>query len=269
MTDEIAQIRKTAPTTLVYKEAPKPVPAHILNRGEYDQIGEEVARNVPEFLPPMTDEMPKNRLGLAMWLVDPAHPLTARVAVNRFWQHVYGIGLVKTSEDFGSQGSVPSHPKLLDNLAVEFRESGWDMKKIMKRMVMTAAYRQSSTVTPELAKKDPENRLLARGPRHRMDAEMLRDQALALSGLLVDKIGGPSVKPPQPDGLWKSVGYSGSNTVNFVADEADEKIHRRDALHVHQANSACSAAEHVRCPQSGGLARCVASGPILRFRPSC
>lgn len=227
MTDEIAKIRQTAPTTLVYKEAANPVPSHILNRGEYDQVGEEVARNVPEFLPPMTDEMPRNRLGLAMWLVDPSHPLTARVAVNRLWQHVYGIGLVKTSEDFGSQGSVPSHPKLLDNLAVEFRESGWDIKKIMKRMVMTAAYRQSSTVTPELAKKDPENRLLARGPRHRLDAEMLRDQALALSGLLVDKIGGPSVKPPQPDGLWKSVGYSGSNTVNFVADEGDDKIHRR------------------------------------------
>lgn len=227
MSDKQNEIRNSAPTTLVYIEADKPVPSHILNRGEYDQLGEEVARDVPGFLPPMTEEMPKDRLGLAMWLTDASHPLTARVAVNRLWQHVFGVGLVKTSEDFGSQGSVPSHPKLLDNLAVEFRENGWDMKKLMKRMVMSTAYQQSSAVTPELVKKDPENRLLARGPRHRLDAEMLRDQALALSGLLVDKQGGPSVKPPQPDGLWKAVGYSGSNTVNFKADEGDEKVHRR------------------------------------------
>lgn len=227
MTDRQAEIRKTSPTTLVYKEAAKPVAAHILERGEYDQIGEEVTRDVPGFLPPMTEEMPKDRLGLAMWLLDTSHPLTARVAVNRYWQHVFGVGLVKTSEDFGSQGSVPSHPKLLDNLAIEFRESGWDIKKLMKRMVMTSAFQQSSQLTPELVSKDPENRLLARGPRYRLDAEALRDQALAMSGLLVDKIGGPSVKPPQPDGLWKAVGYSGSNTVQFKADEGHEKVHRR------------------------------------------
>lgn len=227
MTDKQADLKKNAPTTLVYKEAAKPVPSHILIRGEYDQLGDEVPRDVPAFLPPMTEEMPKDRLGLAMWLLDPGHPLTARVAVNRYWQHVFGVGLVKTSEDFGSQGSVPSHPQLLDNLAIEFREGGWDIKQMMKRLVMTSAYRQSSTITPELFKKDPENRLLARGPRHRLDAEALRDQALALSGLLVDKIGGPSVKPPQPDGLWKAVGYSGSNTVQFKADEGHEKVHRR------------------------------------------
>ncbi|MFA8018311.1 PSD1 and planctomycete cytochrome C domain-containing protein [Bremerella cremea] len=227
LTDQRSSVVKDSPTTLIYKEAAKPVKAFILERGEYDQIGEEVTREVPSFLPPMTEEMPRDRLGLAMWLLAPNHPLTARVAVNRYWQHVFGTGLVKTSEDFGSQGSVPSHPQLLDNLAVEFRENGWDIKRLMKRMVMTAAYRQSSDISPEMAKRDPENRLLARGPRFRLDAESLRDQALAVSGLLVDTVGGPSVKPPQPDGLWKAVGYSGSNTVQFKADEGHEKIHRR------------------------------------------
>ncbi|MBI1248106.1 DUF1553 domain-containing protein [bacterium] len=227
MTDKRESVKKDSPTTLVYKEAAKPVTANILERGEYDHPGEEVTRQVPSFLPPMTEEMPKDRLGLAMWLLDPNHPLTARVAVNRFWQQAFGVGLVKTSEDFGAQGSVPTHPQLLDNLAVEFRESGWDMKALMKRLVMTAAYRQSSDLSPELAKRDPENRLLARGPRFRLDAEMLRDQALAVGGLLVDEIGGPSVKPPQPDGLWKAVGYSGSNTVQFKPDQGHEKIHRR------------------------------------------
>ena len=168
-----------------------------------------------------------DRLGLAQWLVSADHPLTARVAANRLWQQVFGTGLVKTAEDFGSQGAQPSHPQLLDWLAVQFRTEGWDVKQFMKRLVMSATYRQSSFVTPELRNRDPENRLLARGPRYRLDAEMLRDQALFVSGLLVEQPGGPSVKPPQPDGLWFAVGYSGSNTVRFQADSGPQKVHRR------------------------------------------
>jgi hypothetical protein len=164
---------------------------------------------------------------LAQWLTDPGHPLTARVAVNRFWQQMFGVGLVKTSEDFGSQGERPSHPKLLDWLAVQFMAEGWDVKKTMKRIVLSSAYRQSSRITAQLLEVDPENRLISRGPRFRLDAEMLRDQALAHANLLNRKIGGPSVKPPQPDGLWFAVGYSGSNTVRFKADQGDERVHRR------------------------------------------
>jgi hypothetical protein len=166
-------------------------------------------------------------LGLAQWLVDPGHPLTARVAVNRFWLQVFGTGIVKTAEDFGSQGDVPSHPGLLDWLAVQFIEDGWDIKATMKRLVLSSTYRQSSRWTPELAQRDPENRLLARGPRYRLDAEMLRDQALAVSGLLVRTMGGPGVKPPQPDGLWFAVGFTSSNTARFKADAGSEKVHRR------------------------------------------
>src|SRR5262249_19287097 len=160
---------------------------------------------------------PVNRLGLARWLVAPNHPLTARVAVNRLWLQAFGTGIVKTAEDFGSQGEPPSHPELLDWLAVQFREEGWDVQRMMKRLVMSAAYRTSSRVTPENLAKDSENRLLSRGPRYRLDAEMLRDQALYASGLLVEHVGGPSVKPPQPSGLWEAVGYTSSNTAKFVA----------------------------------------------------
>ncbi|QDT35554.1 PSD1 and planctomycete cytochrome C domain-containing protein [Thalassoglobus polymorphus] len=214
-------------TTLIWKEKAKPVPAHILTRGEYDQPGEEVSRRTPEFLPPMAEGLPNDRMGLAQWLISREHPLTARVTINRFWQQFFGTGLVKTSEDFGSQGEQPSHPQLLDWLAVQFMNDNWDVKKSMKRIVMSATYQQSSKVSPELVKKDPENRLLARGPRFRLDAEMLRDQALFVSGLMVQKFGGESVKPPQPDGLWFAVGYSGSNTVKFKADTGPEKVHRR------------------------------------------
>jgi hypothetical protein len=175
-------------------------------------------------LPP---DVPRNRLSLARWLVSPEHPLMARVAVNRFWQQVFGTGLVKTAEDFGSQGEPPSHVRLLDWLAVQFREDGWDVKKTMKRIVTSATYRQSARVTKDRLAKDPANRLLSRGPRFRLDAEVLRDQALFVSGLLAEKIGGPSVKPPQPAGLWEAVGYTGSNTVKFVADTGHEKVHRR------------------------------------------
>lgn len=221
------KLRTEIPTTLVWKELDKPRQAHVLTRGQYDQPGEPVERDTPAFLPGFPSDAPKDRLGLATWLALPEHPLTARVAVNRFWQQIFGIGLVKTSEDFGSQGEPPSHPELLDWLAVDFRESGWDVKRLLKTMVMSDAYRRSSRATAEAIEIDPANRLLARGPRFRLDAEVLRDQALALSGLLVDKQGGPSVKPPQPDGLWLAVGYSGSNTVRFKGDQGDDKIYRR------------------------------------------
>jgi hypothetical protein len=222
-----AQIEKDIPATLVFKERATPRPAYILKRGEYDQRGEQVGRDTPRFLPPLPEKAPRDRLGLAQWLLAPDHPLTARVEVNRLWQQCFGTGLVKTAEDFGTQGESPSHPHLLDWLAVQFREDGWDIKKMMKRIVMSATYRQSSRVTKDRLAKDPNNRLLSRGPRFRLDAEMLRDQALFVSGLLVEKLGGPSVKPPQPAGLWEAVGYTGSNTKNFVPDHGHEKVHRR------------------------------------------
>ncbi|RUL87359.1 PSD1 and planctomycete cytochrome C domain-containing protein [Tautonia sociabilis] len=221
------ELEDSIPTTLVWKEMAEPKPAYILNRGEYDQRGEQVGRAVPAFLPPMPDGAPKDRLGLARWLVDPSHPLTARVAANRFWQQVFGVGLVKTSEDFGAQGEPPSHPKLLDWLAVQFQEDGWDVKQFMRRLVTSSTYRQTSRITPELLAKDPKNRLYARGPRFRLDAETIRDQALYVSGLLFEEVGGPSVKPPQPAGLWEAVGYTSSNTAKFVADTGREKVHRR------------------------------------------
>ena len=224
---ERTEFDATIPTTLIWKEKDKPEPAYLLKRGEYDQPGEEQSRRTPTALPPMPEGVSNDRLGLAHWLVDPRHPLTARVTVNRFWQQFFGTGLVKTSEDFGSQGQPPSHPELLDWLAVQFIQDGWDVKKTLKRMVMSQAYRQSARVTDEKLAKDRENRLISRGARFRLDAETLRDQALFVSGLLVEKIGGPSVKPPQPDGLWFAVGYSGSNTVRFKPDEGAEKIHRR------------------------------------------
>jgi len=222
------KILEQASTTMIFREKPgEPKPAFILKRGEYDQRGEKVARAVPAFLPPLPPGAPANRLGLAQWLIAPNHPLTARVAVNRFWLQVFGTGIVKTAEDFGAQGEPPSHPELLDWLAIQFRGDGWDVKRFMKRLVMSAAYRQSSRVTPETLAKDPANRLLARGPRFRLDAEMVRDQALFTSGLLVETVGGPSVKPPQPSGLWEAVAYTDSNTAHFTADTGIARVHRR------------------------------------------
>ena len=232
--EALARLRKARsdldrqiPTTLIFRERKEPKPAFVLYRGEYDKPRERVQRATPAILPPMKPEYPKNRLGFALWLVDRSHPLTARVTVNRFWQQLFGVGIVKTAEDFGVQGEPPSHPKLLDWLAVDFQDHGWDVKRFMRSLVTSSVYRQSSRVTPELYRRDPENRLLARGPRFRLDAEMLRDQALAVSGLLCLKMGGPSVKPPQPDGLWFAVGYSGSNTVRFKKDSGHDKVHRR------------------------------------------
>ncbi len=218
-------INAAMPVTYIYRESGTPRQARILKRGEYDQPGDPVGRDVPAFLRPARPI--KTRLEMAEWLLSPEHPLTARVAVNRYWQQVFGVGLAKTAEDLGVQGEQPSHPELLDWLAVEFRESGWDVKHLFRLLVTSRAYRQSAKQTKELAARDPENRLLARGPRHRLDAEVLRDQALAVSGLLTERLGGPSVKPPQPPGLWRAVAYVASNTANFVADKGAEKVFRR------------------------------------------
>ena len=220
-------IARRGATTLVMQERADQSPvAHILKRGQYDQPGAEVAPNVPAVLPPMAASLPRNRLGLANWLVDPANPLTARVTVNRFWQELFGTGIVKTAEDFGSQGEPPVNPELLDWLAVELRDSGWDVKHIFKLMVTSAAYRQAAVVSPEKIQKDPDNRLLSRGPRFRMDAEMVRDYALSASGLLRAQVGGPSVKPYQPERIWETVAMDQSNTRFYKADP-DEKEYRR------------------------------------------
>jgi hypothetical protein len=194
------------PTTMVMSELPQPRATHVLVRGQYDRPGERVEPGVPGCLPPWPSRAPLNRLGLAKWLVDPANPLTARVEANRLWQMFFGAGLVKTVEDFGSQGERPSHPELLDWLATELVRSDWDVKSLIRIIVTSASYRQSSRMSRELLDRDPENRLLARGPRLRLSAEMIRDQALALSGLLVERLGGPSVKPYQPPGLWSELG---------------------------------------------------------------
>ena len=195
-------LEASAPASMVMKELPTPRDAFLLVRGEYDKKGDAVRAGLPAVLPPLPAGSPTNRLGLARWLVDPANPLTARVWVNRQWEKFMGTGLVKTTENFGSQADHPSHPELLDWLATEFVRLGWDMKALQKVLVLSAAYQQSSKVSPELAARDPENRLLARGPRFRLPGELVRDQALAVSGLLVGKIGGPSVRPYMPAGVW-------------------------------------------------------------------
>jgi mono/diheme cytochrome c family protein len=237
------------PTLMIMEETPQPRPTSLLKRGAYDAPGEKVERGVPATLPPLRRggrgeaariAPTSNRLDFARWLVSAEHPLTGRVAVNRFWQTLFGAGLVRTTEDFGTQGELPSHPELLDWLAVEFRDghgtgsgsdlvgvgqrdrrgnqlatargtvpAAWDVKALLKTMVMSATYRQSSKITPQSQQRDPDNRLLARGPRFRLPAEMIRDQALFVSGLLVEKLGGPSVKPYQPDGLYKDMAFSG------------------------------------------------------------
>jgi len=213
-------------SSLIAQERPVPAFAYVLKRGNYAARQERVEADTPHFLPPLPAGVPHDRLALANWLATPEQPLFARVAVNRMWQEIFGAGLVESSGDFGVMGDRPSHPKLLDWLAVEFRESGWDVKHMYKRMVMSATYRQSARVTPELLAKDPANRLLARGPRFRMDAEMLRDSALAVSGLLVDKIGGPPVKPYQPGGLWQEVAMVASNTRDYAPDHGED-LYRR------------------------------------------
>jgi hypothetical protein len=226
LTDEQNAVRARGTIAHVMNESTNAPEAYLLSRGEYDKRRDKVTPEIPSSLPAMPAELPRNRLGLAQWLMRPEHPLTARVTVNRFWQEIFGTGLVKTSGDFGVAGEMPSHPELLDWLAVEFRESGWNVKKFFRLLVTSATYRQAATVTPEKISRDPQNRLLSRGPHFRMDAEMIRDCALAASGLLVDKIGGASVKPYQPDGVWKAVAIPLSDTSKYIRDDG-EKLYRR------------------------------------------
>jgi len=209
---QAAELQKQFPTTPVMRELPPPRQrtTHVLLKGNFLNPGDVVEPQVPAAFHPLRPELPRNRLGLALWLLDERNPLTARVAVNRFWAQLFGRGIVETEEDFGTQGTPPSHPELLDWLAVEFRKS-WDVKALLRLMVTSAAYRQSSAVTPDLLRRDPYNRLISRGPRFRLEAEMVRDQALALAGLLSRKIGGPSVYPPQPEGLWRAA-FNGDRT---------------------------------------------------------
>jgi len=223
----LSRIDAGTPTTLVMAEKPEPPKATLLLRGEYEQKGEEVTAAVPAFLNKFETDLPANRLGLAQWLVHPQHPLTARVAVNRIWQELFGIGLVKTADDFGTQGENPSHPELLDFLANSFVKSGWDVKALYRTIMLSETYRQSSRIPEGMAKRDPENRLLARGSRYRLDAEVIRDQALAASGLIDPAVGGPSVKPYQPAGIWEAVGYTNSNTQTFLQDYGPSAEHRR------------------------------------------
>jgi hypothetical protein len=222
METERRAIRKRGAVSLVMEERKdREAFAHLLHRGMYDAPREKLEANTPSALPPMGASMPRNRMGLAQWLVDAGNPLTARVTVNRFWQEVFGTGFVKTADDFGAQGEPVVNQELLDWLAVEFRESGWDVKRLFRLMVTSAAYRQEARATEEKLEKDPDNRLLSRGPRFRMDGEMLRDQALAVSGLLRGGIGGPSVKPYQPEGVWEAVAMKESDTRSYKQDAGD------------------------------------------------
>ncbi|MCA9239032.1 MAG: DUF1553 domain-containing protein [Planctomycetales bacterium] len=223
---ERQDISLRAKKTHVMHESSAAPEAFVLFRGEYDQRRERVTPDTPGFLPRMPSDLPRNRLGFAQWLVSPEHPLTARVTVNRFWQEIFGEGLVSTAGDFGMAGAPPTHPELLDWLAVEFQESGWDVKRLMRLLLTSSTYRQAARVTPEKREHDSKNTLLSRGPRFRMDAEMVRDNALAVSGLLVSQIGGPSVRPYQPPGVWEAVAMPGSNTRNYVTDRA-EGLYRR------------------------------------------
>ena len=233
-------IDKAIPTSMVMQDGAGRE-TFVLKRGEYDKKMDKVTAGVPAFLPPLPKDAPANRLGLARWLVDPAQPLTSRVTVNRYWQMFFGTGLVKTAEDFGSQAEPPSHPELLDWLAVEFTEPSfsppskkaeapWSVKRLVRLIVTSAAYRQASKVTKELHGRDPENRLLARGPRFRLQAEFIRDQALAVSGLLNAEIGGKSVSPYQPAGLWQELASRGDSrnwTAQFFEQSHGKDLYRR------------------------------------------
>jgi hypothetical protein len=221
--NQIAEIDKTIPVTMVMAEMSPRRVTHVLKRGQYDQPGDAVEPGVVELFPNVPTQT-ANRLDLARWMTHPNHPLTARVAVNRWWEMLFGAGLVETVEDFGIQGALPSHPELLDWLATELVRQKWDTRAILKQIVLSATYRQSSNVTPELLERDPKNRWLAHGPRHRLPAETVRDNALAISGLLVSKVGGPSVKPYQPEGLWEDVSVERRDK---YAPDLGEGLYRR------------------------------------------
>jgi mono/diheme cytochrome c family protein len=219
--------QKRIPTTMVMTEMAKPRETFILGRGDYRNQGDKVQPGVPAMLPALPKDAPLNRLTLAKWLVDPGHPLTARVAVNRFWQQYFGLGIVKTQEDFGVQGEPPSNPELLDWLATELVRTNWDVRAMQRLIVTSATYRQSSKVTPALLEKDPENRLLARGPRVRLPAELIRDTALAAGGLLDDRIGGPSVEPYQPPGLWEEMAFGEGFSGQHYEQSHGKDLYRR------------------------------------------
>jgi mono/diheme cytochrome c family protein len=223
-----AELDKQIPLTFIFTDQPKMRDSFVMQRGAYDSPGEKVERGTPAFLPPLAVAEGKvpDRLDLAKWLVSADHPLTPRVAANRLWQQLFGVGLVKTSEDFGLQGEPPAHPDLLDWLAAEYRESGWDTRHMVRLLVNSRAFRRASDVKPEQLAADPENRLLARGPRFRLDAEQIRDNALAVSGLLVRTLGGKGVKPYQPPNIWEPVGFGGSNT-RFYKQDSGEALYRR------------------------------------------
>jgi hypothetical protein len=245
--EEQLAIRKRGTVAYVMNERTNAPEAHVLFRGAYDQRREPVGAATPEFLPPLPGDLARNRLGFAQWLLRPENPLPARVTVNRFWQELFGTGLVKTAGDFGVSGEPPSHPELLDWLAVDFRDHNWDVKRIFKLMVMSATYRQSAANSPEKIERDPENRLLARGPRFRMDAEMIRDSALAASGLLVAKIGGPSTRPYQPPGIWDQVGMPEGDTRNYVQDHGDN-LYRRSVYTFWKRQAAPASLEILNAP---------------------
>lgn len=233
---KVAALNKQVVTCMVMQEQPKPRPTYLLMRGHYasPDKSEVITPNVPKVFPPLPESAPKNRLGLAQWLVSDEHPLTSRVTVNRYWTMIFGRGIVSTPMDFGSQGAWPTHPELLDWLAVDFRENGWNVKRTWKQILMSATYRQSSRLTPELREADPNNELLARGPRFRLQGEMIRDASLAVSGLLNDEIGGRGAKPYQPAGLWNEVSLSGN--VRFKADTG-ENLYRK-SMYIYWKRSA-------------------------------
>jgi hypothetical protein len=229
---QLAELKKQAAsqTVMVMQEMKDRRSTFLLKRGQYDQHGDEVTAGTPAFLPPLAEDASPDRLGLARWIIDPANPLTARVTVNRFWQMLFGNGLVASAEDFGTQGELPTHPQLLDWLACEFVDSGWDVKGMIRLLVTSTTYRQVSVVSSQHREKDPANRLLARGARFRISAEAIRDNALAVSGLLVSRTGGPSVKPYQPKGLWLE-----TSNRPYVQDSGS-KLYRR-SLYVYWKRS--------------------------------
>ena len=223
--DQENELVSTIDEIMVMGDLPEPRPTFVLDRGAYDAPAEQVEPSTPKAVLAFDEQYPKNRYGLTQWLFSPEHPLTARVYVNRIWQMHFGQGIVSTSDDFGAQGSLPSHPELLDWLAINFRESGWNIKALHKTIVTSATYQQSSKVTEDLLEKDPENKWLSRGPRYRMPAEMIRDNALAISGLLVEKQGGQSVYPYQPEGIWD--GLTTKHWAYRYLQEDGEGLYRR------------------------------------------